>query len=86
MNNAVQMTLENKKEKTKLCYQCLEKERNLAIYAKIKIKTNPQYKDLELIEKKLVSLDMNGKIAFCSQECMGDWFYSIVKRILESEK
>jgi len=51
MNQSVQMTLEGKKEKSKLCFGCMENERDLNIYAKVNIKTNPQYGDFELIEK-----------------------------------
>lgn len=80
------MTLEGKKEKSKLCFGCMDKERDLSIYAKVNIKTNPQYGDFELIEKKLVALTLKGKIAFCSQDCMSDWINGIFLRIKESEK
>ncbi|MCE7743857.1 MAG: hypothetical protein GPJ52_01855 [Candidatus Heimdallarchaeota archaeon] len=86
MSKSVQMTLEGKKEKSKLCFGCMENERDLNIYAKVNIKTNPQYEGFELIEKKIVALIMKGKIAFCSQKCMGEWFKGIVLRIKESEK
>jgi len=86
MSKSVQITLDGKKEPSKLCFECMENERDLNIYAKVKIVTNPKIKLEELLEKKLASLTIDGKIAFCSQDCMGNWFSSIINRILECEK